>query len=390
MKSNRAPQAVWRTGPPIRQTFLTRWRFVGLLWWMLSFISIAAAEESPPPNRWVKLHERQPTDAVQFRRQAHGGSCFDSKRGRLILFGSNTHGRDWTNSPLNFDVGSRTWSRIYANDDRATYAVSQDGIPIAGPNGMHPWAMHTFGAVLYDPSRDEMVVACAPKHMVPGRFTDSVKDLWPKITKFPTWVFDLKLNQWRPLPCEAVDFFPHSAAYDTDRKVVLGYRSDGIYELAGEPRIWTRQTKKVYLGGWHSNCVYDSKHRALVVFGANTNTNDIEAYFPATKKHQLMPTPGERPPKDQHNPMAFHPRLGETVVIVDRQRSDHQTVAETWLYDLGKDAWSQLRTAMLPFGCGMNYNLEYDSHRNRLLLVTGGNRQATTVWELKIDSVNQP
>jgi hypothetical protein len=55
---------------------------------------------SLPPNTWVKLHEQQPGDAVRFQRQEHGGSCFDTRRGQLVLFGSNTHGRDWTNSPL--------------------------------------------------------------------------------------------------------------------------------------------------------------------------------------------------------------------------------------------------------------------------------------------------
>ena len=51
------------------------------------------------PDVWVKIHEPKAGEAT-FRRQPHGGSCFDTKRGRLILFGSDTHGRDFTNSPL--------------------------------------------------------------------------------------------------------------------------------------------------------------------------------------------------------------------------------------------------------------------------------------------------
>jgi hypothetical protein len=98
-----------------------------------------------------------------------------------------------------------------------------------------------------------------------------------------------------------------------------------------------------------------------------------------------MPTPGRRPPKDQHNPMAFDPAIGKTVVVVDRSVEDgSRTVAETWLYDLGKDSWSQLTTATLPFGCGMNYNMEYDPNDECLLLATGGYRQQTAVWALKV------
>jgi len=98
-----------------------------------------------------------------------------------------------------------------------------------------------------------------------------------------------------------------------------------------------------------------------------------------------MPTPGNRPPKDQHNPMAFDPAIGKAVVVVDRSIEDgSRTVAETWLYDLGEDSWSQLTTATLPFGCGMNYNMEYDPNHECLLLVTGGYRQPTAVWALKV------
>lgn len=342
--------------------------------------SPAEAAETPVYDRWVKLHEQKPTDSVSFRRQAHGGSCFDTKRGQLILFGSDTHGQDWTNSPLVFDVNTRQWRRIHANDAPTTYAVNEDGIPVAG-KGQHPWAMHAFGAVLYDPARDEMIVASAPKHN-----TERFKDLMPQIRSFPTWTFNLSTNRWHPLASKAVDFFPYCAAIDSDRNVVLGYREDGIYELSGEPRSWKRLTKKVYLRGYHNNCAYDTKNKALVIFGTSNQKNDVEVYFPANGTHQLMPTPGTRPPKDQHTPMTFHPGIGKTIVIVDRQLDEGKIVGETWLYDLGQDFWTQMTTATLPFGCGMNYNLEYDAHYDQLLLVTGKNSEATTVWTLKIQT----
>lgn len=345
---------------------------------------LLAAQESLSPNRWVKIHEQKPGDEVQFRRQAHGGSCFDSKRRQLILFGSDTHGRDWTNSPLIFDTGKREWRRICPNDDRATYVVNEEGIPVAGTDGVRPWAMHTFGAVIHDSSRDELIVASAPKHMVPGRFTDAVSDLWPQIRRFPTWTFTLETRTWRPLPCKPVDFFPHCATFDTDRNVVLGYRPDGIYELSGEPRGWKRLTNRVFLGGWHSNCVYDARHQALVVFGTNTNSNEIEVFYPESGKHRLMPARGVRPPPDQHNPMAYDPKLGKTVVMVDRKEGGSEST-ETWLYDLGSDSWSRLDSASLPFACGMNYNMEFSAIDECLYLVTGDHRLPTTVWALRLD-----
>ena len=137
---------------------------------------------------------------------------------------------------------------------------------------------------------------------------------------------------------------------------------------------------------YHNNCKYDSQNKALIVFGTSNGSNDLEVYFPKTGKHQIMPTQGVRPPKDQHTPMAFHPGIGMTVVIVDHKLDNGKSLGETWLYDLADDAWTIIASATLPFGCGMNYNLEYDSHHDQLLLVTGRGSEATTVWALKIQN----
>jgi len=340
------------------------------------------------PNKWVKIHEQKKGERVRFRRQEHGGSCFDSRRGRLVLFGSNTHGKDWTNSPLIFDLASLTWQRLYPNDEKATYKVTAEGLPVAGPRGEHPWAMHTFGGVIYDPARDEMVICCYPAHMVPGRFTNALPEIWPKVKRHPTWTFQFKQNRWLPLPCEPVHFFPYCAVYDSDRKVIVGYRPDGIYELSGEPRTWKKVISKGFFG-WHTNAVYDSKHKAVVVFGSNENSNDIVVYYPATKTHKKTPTPGVRPPKDQHAPMCFDPGSGKVVIVIDRvlesAGKEKKVRAETWLYDLGTDRWRRIPQATLPFGCGMNYNMEYDPLHKVCLLVTGNARRPTTVWALRVD-----
>ena len=354
------------------------------------------------PNRWLTLRELKPGQKGYFRRQGHGGSCFDTKRGRLVLFGSDTHGKSWLNAPRIFDPVTCQWSLPYPDDPRSTYTVNAEGLPVAGPKADHPWTTHTFGGVVYDPGRDEMVIVCHPAHMVPGRFTNAVKDLWPKITRHPTWAYSMAGGTWRALPGKAVSFFPNAAAWDSDRKAIIGYRATGIYELAGRPRAW-KQLAKRGLFGYHNNCVYDSKHQALVVFGTNTNSNDVVVYRPATGEHRKMPTPGLRPPADQHNPMAFEPVIGRTVVIVDRAvapagaaKAKHQ--AEVWLYDLGADAWRQVPSATLacpelvegPFGCGMNYNMEYDPRHKVLLLVTGGYGQPTTVRALRVDLTKLP
>ncbi len=333
------------------------------------------------PNRWTKIHEPKAGE-VTFRRQPHGGSCFDTKRGRLVLFGSDSHGRDFTNSPLFFSPVELKWSRAYDDDPRNTYDVTKDGLAIAGKNGDHPWATHTFGSVVYDASRDEMIVPIFDDHLVPGRFTDVFKDLWPMIRRKPTWVYRMGKGEWAALPGNGVNCFPYCAVYDSDRKAVVAVRPDGIHELAGETREWKRITKSGHFG-WHTNCTYDSKQKAVVVFGSNENRDDVAAYLPKTGEYKLMPTPGQRPPKDQHNPMEYHPDLGKTVLLIDRIEGDKKQT-ETWLYDFAEDAWSQVKDATLPFVCGMNYNLEFDPGHRVMFLVTGGDGTPTRVWALRL------
>ena len=122
----------------------------------------------------------------------------------------------------------------------------------------------------------------------------------------------------------------------------------------------------------------------MVIFGQQENKNDIGVYFVSTKQVKCMPTVGSRPPKDQHNPMEFHPGLGKTVVLVDRTKQKDATnedTTETWLYDLSADAWEQVKNATLPFACGMNYNMEYDPKHKVMLLVVGG---SVSVWALNL------
>jgi hypothetical protein len=209
------------------------------------------------------------------------------------------------------------------------------------------------------------------------------------VRRHPTWILDLETGKWQPLPGKAEHFFPHATAYDADRRVIIGYKSAGIFELDPRSNSW-KQVKPGGLLGYGNNAAYDTHHRALIVFGSNDSNNDVIVYKPATKQHMRMPTPGIRPPRGKDNPMAFHTGIAKTVVLVDRasdNRLSHEARkmrAETWLYDVGKDAWTQVRSATLPFGCGMNYNMEYDPVHNLLFLVANPPEKPTAVWALRL------
>lgn len=345
-----------------------------------------------PKGKWILIHRQKENDSVRFHFQPHGGAAFDTKRGRLVLIGSDTHSdlysKDWLNGPHLFDVARLRWMNFYRNDALVTYQVNHFGVPIAGYNGDHPWPMHTYGAVTYHAGRDEIVVSSHPGHLAPNQFIDTVAHLWRRIKHHPTWVLSFKTNRWSTLRARPQSFFLHSTTLDSHRGVIVGYRSDGVYELAGPPRKWRRVIRKGLLG-IHSNSVYDSKHRVVVVFGNRPVSNSVVQYSPATRTQRRMPTPGLRPPKDRHAPMAFHSGLGKTVVLVDQvpewakqDRSAQST--GTWLYDAGKDAWGRIESAQLPMSLGMNYNLVYDPAHKLLLLVTKGKGFRPAVWALRL------
>jgi hypothetical protein len=336
-------------------------------------------------GEWTRIHEQADGHAVTFRRQLHGGAAFDTKRGRIVLFGSDEHGEDWTNSPFFFDVAALRWNRLYPDDDPATYRVDRFGLPVAGAEGNHPWAMHTFGTVTYHAANDQIVISIYPEHMRPGQFTNALAHVWPQVKRHPTWVLDLATEAWKPLVGPAVHFFPYATAYDPERRAVIGYKEEGVFELRPQPMGWTKLAGPGLLG-YANSAVFDTRYHALVAFGGHTHTDDIVIYEPATKRHQKMPTPGARPPKAQSRPMAFHERLGQTAMIFDSRTDGDPALpgpgyAETWLYDLGRDAWTKLSTR-LPFRVGMNYNLVYDPQRALLLLVAGGPDLRTSVWAL--------
>src|SRR5262249_18842399 len=180
---------------------------------------------------------------------------------------------------------------------RCPYAVTADGLPVAGIDGRHPWAMHTFGAVTYDAVDDRLIVASYPGHLEPGRFTDVFAPVWPKIRRHPTWVFEFGPESWRALGPPDVHFFPYAPACDSDRGVVVGHRPDGVYELAVRERdpVWRRVAGALETG-YHTNAVYDSRRRLVVVAGGNRLSSTIVDYDPATRHDWTMPTRGPRPP----------------------------------------------------------------------------------------------
>ncbi|MCP5366008.1 MAG: hypothetical protein H6907_17785 [Hyphomicrobiales bacterium] len=344
-----------------------------------------------PAGEWTALYRQTAAEAALCPWQEHAGSAYDSRRHRLVVFGSDTHGTDWTNSPLFLDLDRPAWRRAHPDDAHATYRADMAGDAVAGDG--HPWAMHTFGAVEYDPDGDRLIVASHPDHLSPGRFTDAMAGPWRHVRRHPTWTYEFGGGGWRRLPGNAVSCFAHATVLDTDRNRVVGITGTGVHELWPDPRNPLGPWRRVAAPGplsWGLNAAYDSRHRAVVMFGDHRRRDTVAVYRIGGVRVETMPTLGRRPPGDRYVPLAFHPRLGVTVALVqvfpdgDFQAPAARRRMETWLYDLGRDAWERLPRATLPFGWYMNYHLHYMARQDRLVLLARPPGGPVTLYTLEI------
>jgi len=343
-----------------------------------------------PRNVWVKLHQPEQAD---WRRQAHAGVAYDTKRGTLLIFGSNTHGRDWDNSVHEFNPVTLSWETHYPAAPKSSYRADAEGRAIAGGDRLLPWAMHTYDGVVYDPMLDSLVVTALPEH-------NPVKREVPQATIHPTWIYDLEIREWRILENNGNPYpkaFAAGSTYDSDRDVVVSYKW-GIWELGPDRDQW-RNTAASFHHRLHYNVEYDSKRNVLAVFGDFRPTNDVWIYKPGPAAGNSgqweKKSPGGDPcPRGQHFPVAFDSDNGVFLIVPDnvehtkneggQTRGQSPKSSSTFVYDPGANRYTRLPKADLE-PLKMNYMMIYEPRHKVFLLVTGDHSEPATVWVLRLD-----
>lgn len=336
-----------------------------------------------PVGTWVKIHQQSPDEPGAFTRQAHGGAALDPVRGRVMLFGSNTHGQDWDNSVRFFDMGALRWSSAYPPDPPDSYRVNASGIPVAGIGGDRPWAMHTFDAVEFDPITDRLIVASHPGHLNPSRSGGIERSLWASIRQHPTWAYHVGENRWEPLVEKGRSFFPYGATFDPKRRNVIGVNPSGYWVLEIDKAEWRRLGKGTPRV-WHNTAAFDIDRDTVVSFGSNTRSNDVWQYRLGDKQGRVMPTPGMRPPGADSAPLVYHPRIKKVIALVETGSKGETGSTQTWLYSTDSDSWEQLSSAALPFRVGMNHDMVYDPNHGLLVLVANYPKEPPAVWVMRL------
>jgi len=338
------------------------------------------------PNKWFKLHENpKDKEVLNIKHRGAFGACYDSKRGRLVILGSQTRGKGpfLSNSPFFFDPVECKWTRAYPDDPIETYRTNEQGINVAGEKGNHPFASVMNAGIVYDSGRDELVLCHYDNHVGqdPKCPNFDNKKLLPGGQPF--WAMNLETLEWKPFLAgknpDAWHFMFHPSVYDTQRKIIIGLSSRGVIEFNSASEKYERTLEKFKAGTYYSAAV-DTKHNAVVCY----KDSAVSVYDIALKKLVEKTTPGVRPPAGYKCPIAFDPGIGKTVVVAGATYGEAQT--QTWLYDLGTDAWKRLPEADLVFKEGIDgMNMIYDSRHKVCLLVAFHSQGYHSVWALKVD-----
>jgi len=337
-----------------------------------------------PPNRWVKIGVPY---TVAWNRQRHSGAAYDTHRKKYFVFGSNTHGENWDNSVHEFDPLILRWSDHYTSDRRRSYRADEEGRPIAGSNGVRPWAMHTHDNLVYDPQLDALVVMAAPLHNPAARAVSGIK-------QHPTWIYELKTREWRALdtPDGGAPFgFGGASAHDSDRDIILSYSQKGLWELGPDRQHWLQVSDEFHHENYHS-MVYDPMHKNFLVMGGQDEDCAVWVYVPGPDvgeqgSWEKREPGGDACSPDQHVPLAFDVHNGVALAVFDNPLPEGEIAtgtSSTFVYDPKANTYQKLPEGGLP-RVGMNYTLVYDPANRVFYMLQGGRKDPPAVWALHLE-----
>jgi len=335
--------------------------------------------EAMADNTWMELKTRfVPDGAVSYADMKfgrdHGGighpkgeSCmvYDDARNVTIWFGGCSSG--YTNQTLLLSVSDATWYQ--AQPEHVEYLVNGHQ-KAAGPN--RPMGQCSYGAC-YDPD-DKLYVKGKG---ITGGFA------WEKPQK--VWGYDAAKNKWEDLGEGGPNGQGcYKLVYDRDSKLCVQFGGLGISGtwLFDVPKRQWREAKAAGQSPpfrWYHCMVYDEKNRKTVLFGGGAEKyasgkhhDDTWAFDAATSTWTEM-KPKTRPPARKMAAMAYD-AANAVCVLINGSASTKEAekkFLDTWVYDLAKDEWQEMKPASQPPLPGP-YQAAYDRVNNVTVYVSGG------------------
>lgn len=386
----------------IRTNGLVNPRTMTSLNWAVTYDPMPAFDSPAfPTNRWLQYSIHNP---VTFAGAQHAGMAIDTRRGKLLVFGSETHSTNFDNSVYDYDIATRTWTTHYPQAGLDTYQLNEHYQPFAGdPAKPLPWAMHTYDEIVFVPDRvadnDKLIVVAADGHNYPA-YQKFATQINANLVKFPTWIYDLKTQAWSTFlntgaadPYAVPVFFAAGSAYDPDRNVIWAAKDFQLSYINADRTAWTTVAGAGANLGIHFNLDYDTKRHKLFVFGGYNLTQTIWTYTlglnPAVKGTWTATKPSGNCPADDQQPVAFDQDQG--VFLLRLNQGSIYDNSQTYVYDPDTNRCLRIPNAGIVRAPGgkdndvLDYKLAYDPVRKVFFAVKALYSGQTVVWVFKLD-----
>jgi hypothetical protein len=275
---------------------------------------------------------------------AWSGGAFDTKRGRLIIWGGG-HNSYAGNELYVFDVNTLKWSRLNEPNENPNRCndKNSDGTPVA---------RHTYNQIEYLEYGDRFfglggACDCQGGGGCPGA---------------STWLFDFETLKWSSHSAGSIDAgYGENCAYDPVSKKVY-FHSNGVFSFDFDNKSWTKHNSEG--GGYYHTSTIDTKRRKMVVVG-HGDAFSFDLTSPNLTKENL-PSGGV---SDAGNPGLAYDPVADKVV-------GWKGGAEVYLLDMDTKQWSTKSPAATnritptdPNGNGTYGRFRYVPSRNAFILV---------------------
>ena len=150
------------------------------------------------------------------------------KRGRLLVFGCDTHGANWNNAVHEFDPVKVRWTTYYPPAGPNTYRANDHGRAVAGTDRRLPRTTHVYDNTQYDPARHALLIGVIADHK-PARKTVPGVSTYPHFSEQGTFT-----NRTR-----RVERFQRIVAYDRVNDHDLAFQRQRRPAHRGDGR-WAR------------------------------------------------------------------------------------------------------------------------------------------------------
>ena len=336
------------------------------------------------PGTWMRLPRGSGPTPRRIPR--HAGGVIDPATSILYFFGSDNHGDEWNNEVWRYDPVAMAWTQSYPEDAPSTY-LYLDGRKTTTTG--HPWAMHTFAMNAWDAAGGRLVMGAWQMHYG----LESLPQVkLPRGAPESWWQYEPVGNAWTPA-AQGPDLGLGHLCYVPSLGRVIGFSGDNIPVTLYDPAKRTFEAFSGFFGkapdGYTLRSAYDSRRDRILLVSWDKGPN-VWA-FDLKKKRWSNLGVQHRPRGGIYGSWDYDQSADAIVSLWPDDPaggfSNESGKSRTFLVDLGRNAYTEIRTDPAPPYTGLSFRVLYDP-RHEVTFAVEGNE----VWSFKAPSLaaNRP